>query len=71
MNEQLIYKVILDNEEIRFFLTNIDVKSYLEENKFLMLYEEFTEEKLIINTNHIVLISEVKNVSLKSKFILK
>lgn len=71
MAEKLIYKIILDNDENRFFLTNIDVKAYLENNRFIMLYEENTDEKLIINTAHIVVLSEVKNISLKSRFILE
>lgn len=71
MSERLIYKIILDNDENRFFITGIDVKKYLEENKFMLLIEENTNEKLIINTEHIVLISEVKNVALKSSFILR
>lgn len=70
MSERLIYKIILDNDENRFFLTNIDVKKYLEENKFMLLIEENTAEKLIINTEHIILLSEVKNIALKSSFIL-
>lgn len=70
MSERLIYKIILDNDENRFFLTNIDVKKYLEENKFMLLIEENTAEKLIINTEHIILLSEVKNIALKSRFIL-
>ncbi|MGL5257406.1 MAG: hypothetical protein ACRC76_10210 [Proteocatella sp.] len=70
MSERLIYKIILDNDENRFFLTDMDVKKYLEENKFMLLVEENTKEKLIINTEHIVLLSEVKNVALKSNFIL-
>lgn len=70
MSERLIYKIILDNDENRFFLTDMDVKKYLEENKFMLLIEENTKEKLIINTEHIVLLSEVKNVALKSNFIL-
>lgn len=70
MSERLIYKIILDNDENRFFLTSIDVKKYLEENKFMLLVEENTNEKLIINTEHIVLLSEVKNIALKSSFIL-
>lgn len=71
MADKLVYKIILDNDENRFFLTNIDVKAYLENNKFIMLKEENTGENLIINTEHIVLLSEVKNVSLKSRFILE
>ena len=32
-----IYKVVLDNEETRFFLTESDIRGYLENNKFLYL----------------------------------
>lgn len=71
MGERLIYKIILDNDENRFFLTSVDVKEYLEKNRFMMLNEENTGEKLIINTAHIVVLSEVKNISLKSRFILE
>ncbi len=71
MEERLIYKIILDNDENRFFLTSVDVKEYLEKNRFMMLNEENTGEKLIINTAHIVVLSEVKNISLKSRFILE
>ena len=34
-----IYKVVLDNEETRFFLTESDIRGYLENNKFLYLVE--------------------------------
>ncbi len=71
MSDKLVYKIILDNDENRFFLTSIDVKDYLENNRFMIFKEENTEEILIINTDHIVLLSEVKNVSLKSRFILE
>lgn len=71
MYDMIVYKIILDNDENRFFLTNIDVKEYLENNKFMLLIEEETKERLIINTLHIVLCSEVKNISLKSRFVLK
>lgn len=71
MADKLIYKMILDNDENRFFLTSIDLKNYLENNRFIMLCEENTDEKLIINTEHIVVLSEVKNISLKSRFILE
>lgn len=70
MSERAIYKIILDNDENRFFMTEKDVKSYIETNKFMLLTEELTNEKLLINTAHIVVVAEVKNIILKSKFIL-
>lgn len=68
--EKSTYKIVLDNEENRFFITEKDVKTYMDTNKFVLLQEELTGEKLLINTAHIVVVSEVKNVTLKSKFIL-
>jgi len=63
-----VYKIVLDNEESRFFLSELNIKDYLEMNKFLYLVEESTNEELLINIDHIVTISEVNNVSLKLKY---
>lgn len=70
MTEKSTYKIILDNDENRFFITDKDVKSYMETNKFILLTEEISGEKLMVNIAHIVVVSEVKNISLKSKYIL-
>ncbi|MGB5824441.1 MAG: hypothetical protein WBH44_10245 [Proteocatella sp.] len=70
MTEKSTYKIILDNEENRFFITDKDVKTYIDTSKFILLTEEDSGEKLFINTDHIVVVSEVKNIILKSKFIL-
>lgn len=63
-----IYKVVLDNEETRFFLTESDIREYLENNKFLYLVEESTNEELLVNIDHIVTVTEVRDIALKFRY---
>lgn len=60
--------MVLDNEESRFFISELSIKDYLETNKYLHLIEETTNEELLVNIDHIVTISEVNNVSLKLRY---
>lgn len=62
------YKVVFDNEETRFFLTESDIREQLEKNKFLCLVEESTNEELFLNIDHIVTVSEVRDIALKSRY---
>ena len=63
-----IYNVDLDDEVTRFLLTESDIRGYLEKNKFLYLAVESTNEELLVNIDHIVTVTEVRDIALKFRY---